>query len=425
MDETFEDKATIEKLKEELSKLQARIAALEQRNVEQASALKQKDEQIHERESQISHYEKNRQKQQEKFHRIEQHFNSIIDSALDAIILADTHGIIILWSKGAQNLFGWTEKEALGKSLTLIMPERYHAMHLHGLDRFVKTREPHVVGKTVELTGKNRNGEEFPIDLSLGCWEINNQLFFCGIIRDVTIRRQADEERHRALMLEQKNKELEQFAYVASHDLQEPLKTISSFIELFKEHYHEKIDKTGEKYIYYILQSSNRMKQLISELLEYSRIGKAKIEEKVDFNKVVQNVLSYLRATIEEKKAQIHVEQLPSLKANPLEMKQLFMNLISNAIKFQKPNESPVIQISAVKRKNHWQFCVQDNGIGIDKRHQDKIFIIFQRLHPTSVYEGTGLGLALCKKIVEFHNGEIWVESEPGKGSAFYFTIKE
>jgi signal transduction histidine kinase len=225
--------------------------------------------------------------------------------------------------------------------------------------------------------------------------------------------------------LERKNKELEQFAYVASHDLQEPLRTTSGFVELLQQQYKGKLDDKADKYISYIVQSSNRMRVLITDLLEYSRIGNKRELCKVDCNEVVKEVLADLGTVICETGTEVHVGPLPVINGYPTEMKLLFQNLISNSIKFRKKDIVPQIMIGALRKGNIWQFSVQDNGIGIAKEHNERIFIIFQRLHTRSEYTGSGIGLSHCKKIVELHKGKIWLESEVGKGSTFHFTLQQ
>ena len=225
--------------------------------------------------------------------------------------------------------------------------------------------------------------------------------------------------------LERKNKELEQFAYIASHDLQEPLRTTSSFVELLQKQYHGKLDEKADKYITFILEASDRMKMLIKNLLDYSQIGRKKELETVDCDKMLHNVLADLGIAISEAGADIKHDPLPVIYGYPTELKQLFQNLITNAIKFKKEDASPKINISVQKIEGAWQFGFKDNGIGIEEKHHEKIFAIFQRLHTGTEYEGSGIGLSHCKKIVELHNGRIWVESTPGNGSTFNFTIKE
>lgn len=231
--------------------------------------------------------------------------------------------------------------------------------------------------------------------------------------------------RQRTSEMESKNKELEQFAYVASHDLQEPLRTISGFVELLQKEYREKLNGNGDIYLNYLSQASDRMKTLIKDLLDYSRIGREKAAMPVDCDELLEEVVMDLGKIIRESQAAIRFADLPVLYAYPTELKLLFQNLIANAIKFRHPQRTPVINIIAQPQNNYWQFTVSDNGIGIEKQNLDRIFIIFQRLHTRSQYEGSGIGLAHCKKIAELHGGNIWAESEPGAGSRFYFTISK
>ncbi|HLG40889.1 MAG TPA: ATP-binding protein, partial [Chitinophagaceae bacterium] len=223
--------------------------------------------------------------------------------------------------------------------------------------------------------------------------------------------------------LEKKNKELEQFVYIASHDLREPLRTTSGFIEVFQKQYKGKLDEKADTYLDYISQASARMKRLIDDLLDYSRINNEKEPEKVDCNNILQEVLSDLGTVISESGAAIKAGELPVISGHPTAIKQLFQNLLANAIKFRKKDTVPEIQIASEINDEAWKFSFADNGIGIAPRHREKIFAIFERLHSRKEYEGTGIGLAHCKKIVELHRGNIWVESIPGTGSTFYFTI--
>lgn len=220
------------------------------------------------------------------------------------------------------------------------------------------------------------------------------------------------------------NKELEQFAYLSSHDLQEPLRTLSCFAELIRNEYAGKLTGNIENYLEFILESSERMKLLITNLLEYSRIGKERELTLVDCNEIVNEVLSDIDNSIKRNNVKIALQNLPVLKGYKIELRQLFQNLISNSIKFRKNDVDPEISISADKFDNMWRFAVRDNGIGIDEKDKEKIFVIFKRLHNRDDYEGTGIGLSFCKKIVELHNGLIWVESKINEGSIFYFTIQ-
>ena len=242
----------------------------------------------------------------------------------------------------------------------------------------------------------------------------------------------ANEEEHKALLkadkaneeLERKNKELEQFVYIASHDLREPLRTTTSFVQLLERQYKGQFDEKADMYLQYIIDSSERMKVLIDDLLDYSRIDKQREAESVDCGLLLKEVLTDLNMAIQETNAVITTSPLPVLNVYRTQVKQLFQNLVFNAIKFRQKDIAPSINISVTAQDDYWKFSIKDNGIGIDPKNQDRVFGMFQRLHSRKEYEGSGIGLAFCKKIVELHQGTIWVESEVGKGSIFHFTIK-
>jgi signal transduction histidine kinase len=225
--------------------------------------------------------------------------------------------------------------------------------------------------------------------------------------------------------LARSNKDLEQFAYVASHDLQEPLRAVSGFVSLLERQLHDSLNAKTKEYMDFTVDGVTRMQSLINGLLEYSRIDtRGKPPERTDSSKSLADAILSLQASIEESGAKITHDNLPTVDIDPVQLSQLFQNLISNAIKFR--SDAPLeIHISAEPQDNAWRFAVRDNGIGIEPQYAERIFMIFQRLHTRKKYAGTGIGLSLCKKIVERHGGKIWAESEPGKGSTFYFTVPD
>ena len=242
--------------------------------------------------------------------------------------------------------------------------------------------------------------------------------------RDITERKRAEEALKKTMAdLERSNKELEQFAYVASHDLQEPLRMVASFTQLLAKRYRDKLDADANEFINYAVDGANRMQKMVNDLLSYSRVGhRGKSFEPTDCTGILNQALTDLNVAIDENEAVITHDALPVMMGDESQLVQLFQNLIGNGIKFRS-KEAPRIHISAQESGNEWIFTVQDNGIGIDPQYNERIFMIFQRLHGREEYPGTGIGLAICKKIVECHGGRVWVDSQPGNGSTFYFTI--
>ena len=244
------------------------------------------------------------------------------------------------------------------------------------------------------------------------------------VANEITEQKRAElalEERSREL--ERSNADLEQFAYVASHDLQEPLRMVSSFVEILAKDYQDSLDEQAKKYMGFVLDGARRMNALIDDLLSFSRVGSSEIpREPINCEEIVESVISDLRTIIDENGAVVTHEPLPTVRGDPTLLPQLFQNLVSNGIKFRRQHQ-PHIHISAEEQANQWVFLVRDDGIGIEARHFERIFLMFQRLHQRSEYPGTGIGLAMCKRIVENHGGKIWLESELGKGTTFYFSL--
>jgi len=255
--------------------------------------------------------------------------------------------------------------------------------------------------------------------------EQGNPLRAVGSHIDITKLKEAEEqEKKYSQQLETINRQLEQFAFVASHDLQEPLRTINSFSSLLKKNYHGQLDESADQYLNFITQSTKRMSSLIKGLLEYSRLGTNKQLSKVNMNKIIENVKNDLSLRISETNTTFKIDDLPEILGFETELRLLFQNLITNSIKFCKEGTAPHIEISTKINPSFYEFCFKDNGIGIEEQNAERIFNMFQRLHTVEEYDGTGIGLAHCQKIVALHGGKIWIRSEVGNGSSFYFTIR-
>lgn len=274
--------------------------------------------------------------------------------------------------------------------------------------------------KTAELLDLNRMLEQKVIKRTEELNQKNRSLAL-----EIEDRKKIEEKlRQKTRELEQSNRDLQDFAYVASHDLQEPLRMVSSFTQLLAKRYGDRLDENAKKYIWYAADGASRMQQLIQDLLQFSRITtQGDVFSSVDSGMLVQQAVHNLQALILESKARIIYQDLPAVIADGGQLRQVFQNLIGNGIKF-RGDSIPQVEITAENQEDHWVFCVSDNGIGIDPQYHDKIFTIFKRLHTREEYTGTGIGLALCKRIIERHDGRIWMISEPGKGTSFYFTLK-
>jgi PAS domain S-box-containing protein len=487
----------------------------------------------------------------------------IMSGALDAIICIDTNETVTFWNAQAEVIFGWKETEVIGQQLSeLIVPEPYRKHHREGLKHYLKTGEGKALNVLLELSAIKRNGEEFPIELTIIPINQGEDLFFCAFIRDITERKKSEtkilqanerfeivtqatndaiwdwnikektffrsqniqkflgddtpsnleesqfwnedfhpddikktkenlsnaldnpdvnrweaeyrvfnesgkivyvvdrgiilrdndgkptrmigamtniteQKKHEAQLialneslqsyakeLERSNEELEQFAFITSHDLQEPLRMISSFMDQLKRKYEDKLDDKALQYIDFATNGSKRMKQIILDLLEYSRAGRpTDYVEEVNVNDIITDYKLLRGKIISEKSATITHEKIPNIQTYKTGLTQIFHSLLDNAIKYSKNEIAPKIEITCKEDDKEWTFAVKDNGIGIEPKFYNKIFIIFQRLHNREEYEGTGIGLSIVKRHIDFLNGKIWVESKIDEGSVFYFTI--
>jgi light-regulated signal transduction histidine kinase (bacteriophytochrome) len=284
------------------------------------------------------------------------------------------------------------------------------------------------VGTTFETDGRRKNGTVFPLEVSLSAWATTQGArFYTVIARDITARKAGEKALEaKAEELSRSNQELEQFAYVASHDLQEPLRMVSNYTQLLGRRYKDQLDADANEFIDFAVDGAKRMQELIHDLLQYARVGtRGKEFKPVPAGDIVAGAVANLAGATEEAGAQVVVDALPTVSCDATQLAQVFQNLIGNAIKFRRPGSQPVVRVSATRAGHATVFSVADNGIGIEPKYFERIFQMFQRLHGRSEYAGTGIGLALCKKIVERHGGRIRVESEPGHGTTFSFTIPD
>lgn len=357
---------------------------------------------------------------------LEQRYSRMISEIQDyAIIMLDINGNIQHWNTGAEKIKGYTAAEAVGRNFRIFYTEEDLLKDFPGT--FLEAAR--INGRaTHEGWRKRKDNSLFwgAVVITAIHDDYGNTIGFVKLTRDLTEKKHAEEAKQKYLeQLESHAREMEQFAYIASHDLQEPLRTISSFLDLFRIRYGNLVDSEGSMYIDVVLQSAARMKELVRAVLDYSVLGVNKDVTAVDCNEILAEVKDDLLTNIEANHATITASELPVIKGYRTELRQLFQNIISNAIKFRRAEADPVIHIQAAKENGKWLFTISDNGIGMDNRIMNKIFLIFQRLHAKGKYPGSGIGLSYAKKIVELHNGRIWVTSEPGVGSHFYFTLTD
>lgn len=356
--------------------------------------------------------------------RAEEQFRSALDGAPNAMIIIDEAGRIVLVNQQLERLFGYRRDELRGQPVEKLVPERARSAHPRFRADFFSDPQTRPMGGGRDLYGRHKSGREVPVEIGLSPFTTEEGVFCLASVIDITERRRAEQElRHYTGELQRSNRELGQFAYVASHDLQEPLRAISGCVQLLQQRYRDKLDPRATELIGHTVSGALRMQALINDLLSYSRLStRAKPFERCDLSHPVQQALANLEVAIKESGAAVTVDPMPVASVDPTQLTQLFQNLIGNALKF-KAERTPEIYVGVQRRNGGTLFCVQDNGIGIEPQYIDRIFGVFQRLHNRNTYPGNGIGLAICRKIVERHSGRIWVESVPGKGSTFYFTL--
>jgi PAS domain S-box-containing protein len=351
----------------------------------------------------------------------------IVQLAADGILSVDDEERIHLFNAGAEEIFGYAADEVLGQKLELLLPARYRAVHTaEHLPHFGRAHATaRRMGERTEVFGRRKDGREFPAEVAISKVSVDGRRMYSAVVRDVTERKRYEAElRARGAALERSNAELEQFAYVASHDLQEPLRMVASYTQLLQRRYQGRLDAQADKYIAFAVDGAQRMQTLINDLLALSRVGtQGRPFAPTDAGAAARRALKWLGPALEESGGAVEVGPLPTVPADAGQLEQVFQNLLANALKFRRPAVPPRVEVTAVREGDAWRFAVRDNGIGFEPQYAEQIFVVFQRLHTRAEYAGTGVGLAICKKVVERHGGRVWAESVPDAGTTVYFTL--
>jgi PAS domain S-box-containing protein len=362
----------------------------------------------------------------------EEKFRNLLESAPDAMVIVDRDGLVQIVNAQTERLFGYSRDELIGKPVEILMPQRFHAQHVGHRSNYSESPRPREMGAGLELSGRRKDGTEFPIEISLSPFKTRGRTFISSAIRNVSDRRQAEEQirklnsvlRDRIAELNAVNKELESFSYSVSHDLRAPLRHIDGFTRILKEEYAGELPQDGVRYLDRVLEAANHMGHLVDDLLNLARIGRREVaKQRVRLEDVVREAIAELPPETSQRNIEWLIEPLAYADCDPGLLKLVFSNLLSNSAKFTRTRQDAVIEIGECESRGASAYFVRDNGVGFDPKYADKLFGVFQRLHRQEDFEGTGIGLATVQRIIRRHGGEIWAESEPDRGATFFFTL--
>jgi PAS domain S-box-containing protein len=356
----------------------------------------------------------------------EAQFRSIVEGAPNAMLVANREGKIVLVNRRTEELFGYTREELFIQSIEMLMPLRYREQHPAKVRNFFENPRNRSIDAKGDLYGQRKDGSEFPLELGLAYIQEGEQTLALASVIEISKRKELENELAGKIdELARSNRDLERFAYLASHDLQEPLRAVSGCLQLLEQRYRGQLDEPAGEWIGHAVDGAARMRVLIEALLSYSLVSKGGNPlQPVDCNAALEMALRNLSVSIKESGVEISREPLPMVAGIPSYLDMLFQNLIGNAIKFRRLDLPAKVRIGAELKEGYWVISISDNGIGIEEQYFERIFNLFQRLHSRSEYPGTGIGLALCKRIAEQHGGKITVTSTPGQGSCFSFTLR-
>jgi PAS domain S-box-containing protein len=362
----------------------------------------------------------------------ENKFRSVVETATDAVVSADSGGRIVFLNKSAEQTFGYDAQEVMGKPVALLTPARFQSAYHQGFIRDVSSGQGSLLGTTVEMTGLNRDGTEFPLEISLATWYSNGEPFFTAFIRDITKRKRAEETITRlnkdlkkyTEQLQAMNQELEAFSYSVSHDLRTPLRAIDGFSRILIEDFSSSLPAEAQRLLNIVRSNTHQMSTLIDDLLAFARLSRQSFDcTTIDMAALAQAALEELKKGETQQLVPVTIHPLVPAQGNVSLIQQVMINLISNAVKFSRFRAEPRVEIGCFPDRNENTYFVKDNGVGFDMAYADKLFGVFQRLHSVQEFEGTGVGLAIVKRIINRHNGRVWAHAKANEGATFYFTL--